>query len=286
MADNFTRTVYGAYLQTCMLENLPYTMAASSTLNEKFGILAGVAPAAGEIPSQQYWAIGNGGHRFENTTAGIPKPVDVIHKSTDAALFNHLPFVLREPNNDLGAVERAKYGLRTTVTYNSVKYIAYYLKRFDLSAVVPKMLYKTIGADGTAAYTDFIPDSSNLNPVPQELSNTGVNVTDGRYVSATALTQVKLDANDIAELQNVANIIYGDPDLAIVSEIAICSGIDKIIDAGGNGQATFNFLEVIAVQVCTFMNVFWLAKYANSELTSDLDVGATEPLQKITVSNS
>jgi hypothetical protein len=67
--EQTTRTAWGAYLQTCLLLNLPFSMMTDTTLNEKFNVQAGVAPSAGVIPSQRYYCIGNGGHTMTESAA-------------------------------------------------------------------------------------------------------------------------------------------------------------------------------------------------------------------------
>jgi len=276
-----TRTVYGAYLQTCMLLNLPFSMASNSTLNEKFGVESGTAPTSDVLPKVGYFAIGNGGHSFSVGINNITKNEVVQHRARDAALFNHLPFVLREPADDLTAAERAKYGLRREETYNGVRYIAYYLKRMELSDVVAEMQYKVVEDDETETTTPFTPTSADLSPTPQVLSSTGVNTTTGDYLTATAKVLIDFTSDDVVELQNVANVIYGDPDYAMVSEIALVSGVDKVVSVTNTGIGTFNFKEVIAAQVCSFVAALYSASMNNEGFEIVLDVGATEPLFKL-----
>jgi hypothetical protein len=275
--ENITRTIFGSYLQTCMFQRRPFVLVPSSTLNEKFGIAADQMPAANEIPWAGYFAIGNGGHRMSVGAGGVTKTEPVQHKATDAALYNHIPFVLREMENDLTVVERQQFALRRKESHGGRFYFAYYLKRIDLSNAVPAMEYIT-AEGGTQTVTPFVPDSSNLNPVPPEISPTGVNVTGGDYVSATSKNDLKFTPWDIQELLNVAKVLYDDDSYAIVSEIALCSGLDKVLQSPGVGNTTINFTEAIAVQVMTHINTFIPAKYSNQGTETLLDLGATEPL--------
>ena len=281
MAENITRTIYSSFLQTCKLLNLPYQMQVNTTLNELFGIQNGVAPSSTEIPSMRYWAIGNGGHRLSTGSDGISIPQPIQHLATDAALYNHLPFVLRETTNDLSVSARANYALRKQEVHNGITYIAYYLKRMTLDTVTPHMQYVTV-SNGVSNVTVFIPNSANLNPVPPALSSTGVNVVTGDYVKATAVLGMTLSASDIAELLNVSTIIYSKPDYAIISEIALCSGLDKLIQVTGTGNATFNFMEAIAVQVVSHINTFFPLVYSGNSVEILLDVGSVEPLYLLT----
>lgn len=273
-----TRTANNNYLQTTQAMGLPYRMIENTTLNEKFDIQQGVAPPANQVPTIRYFSIGNGGHTLSVGGNGIPRPDRHQHRATDLALFKHLPFVLREPQYDLTPTERTKYALRREEVYNETRYIAYYLRRLDLASVLPEQNYVTVQSDGTTVVTPFVPDSSNLNPVPQALSPDGVNVVDGSYIACSARVTISMSPDDIKELSNVANIIYGDPEYGVVSEIGLVSGVDRRIQATNPGQGSFQFDEVIAAQLCHVISTFYSVVYSNAGFSLTLDVGATEPL--------
>lgn len=275
--ENITRTIYNSYLQTCLLMGLPFEVFANSTLNERFGIQQGVIPADGVIPSMKYYAIGNGGHKMTVGANGIAKPDPVQHKGTDAACYSPLPFVLREIENDLSVVDRANYALRRLETHQGRQYVAYYLKRIDLTNTTAGMELVTV-RDGVSGVAAFTPDSSNLNPLPPDLSSTGVNIVSGDYVSATAKVGLTLSTTDVGELLNVAKVIYDDDAYAIISEVALCSGVDKIVQSPAAGNVMINFNEAIAVQVMSHINTFFPLKFTNNATEILLDVGATEPL--------
>ena len=279
--QNISRTIYGAYLQTCQHLNLPWAMKDHSTLNEKFGIQSGIRPPADTLPNLAYFAIGNGGHTIGVGNGIVPITKPLQHQSTDAACFNHLPFVLREANNDLTPTQQARYALRRQETHNNVTYFAYYLRRLDESNLIPSMQTQTQDGQGNVSVVDFIPTSDNLNPKPQQLSSTGVNSLAGVTESVSARLDLSFTADDVTELLNVANILWQDEAYAVISEIAMVSGVDKIISAGGSGTAAFNFNEVIAAQVCSFISCFFPAQFSNTGMTIRVDVGATEPLLKL-----
>jgi len=98
---NVTRTCYSAYLQTSKYLGLtPFRILPHTTLNEKFNIQSGVAPAVGESPNVRYLVIGNMGHYTIKADDGSDETANVLHRSNDAALYNGIPFVVREPNDD------------------------------------------------------------------------------------------------------------------------------------------------------------------------------------------
>jgi hypothetical protein len=270
------RTVYGAYLQTCQLMGLPFVLKANTTLNEKLGIEATATLSANEMPRVRYFTIGNGGHDVKSA-GGKNIPVALQHKPSDPVPFSMIPFVLRQIDDDLTPTQRERYGLRRTKVYNGVSYFEYYARRIDLTGVTAKMYYHDVNA-GSTTKTEWVPDSTNLSPVPPDISNTGTNVASGDYLTASARISLMLDSFDLAEIINAVNIIYGDKDWAIISELGMCSGVDRVISTTTSGNSTINFNEVVGCQVHSHMKGIHLLQYVNSELGKSYDVGATEPL--------
>jgi hypothetical protein len=274
--ENIVRTIFGSALQSSLLMGVPHTYPTNTTLNEKFDIQSGVYPAPEILGKMRYWSIGLGGHTLSVGANGVPVPQPVQHRGTDAALYRHRPFVLREINNDLSPAERTKYALRRKETHQGRDYIAYYLRRMDMTNVNVAMELVTI-AEGVTTITPFVPTSANLSPVPPVLSNSGVNVVNGEYTSATAKISLLLSELDVAEYINVANVLEEDDNYAIISEVALCSGVDKTVTSPADNNSTINFNEAIAVQVVTFVNVFYPVKFTNTGVNILLDVGASEP---------
>jgi hypothetical protein len=277
--ENITRTIYGQALQSALTLRLPYTPMQYTTLNEKLGIQASVAAAAGVYPTCNYFAIGNGGHTISTGADGIALPELYQHEATDAGLFNQMPFVLREVGNDIAPAERARYALRKEITIGSTTYIAYYLRRIDTTGVTVAMKNRNINA-GVVTDTPFIATAANLTPVPTVLVNEGVNVTTGDYVTTTSLLPINFTAADVEEYLSAAEIIYGSRKYGIISEMALCSGVDKTIVVPAS-TGSFNFAEVIQVQINTFIADFHVMQYTTSGLNKILDVGSNSPLYNI-----
>lgn len=275
-----TRTIYGSYLQTVMLMELPYEMKPFTTLNERFDILKGVPPPATQRPAMKYWTIGNGGHRFDCAADSIPKPEPIQHRATDASCYNPIPFALVEPTQDIAAGERVKFCLRKEIQVNGRTYVAYYGRRMNLTGVTAQMQLKTV-RDGVTTTTGFVANSSNLNPTPPDINSTGVNITDGNYVVATAKVTLSLTPADARLLIDMSQVMYGDPNFAIISEIALFSGVDRDVNVTSPGGGSYTFTDVIAAQVNSFVNTFFPVAYSNNGIELILDVGATEPLLKI-----
>jgi len=270
------RTVYGAYLQTVQLLGLPVVIKDNSTLNEKFSIHNNEVLGLNDVPTVKYIGIGNGGHRMVVGADNISRPEPVLHTPENAALYNQLPFVLRLPTNDLTAAERLNYRLRRVETYNGTTYVAYYLKVLDLTTTAPQLELRTLDA-GVVTSSEYVPTVSDLNPTPPAVSPGNTLTTTGDYIAATAKLPFTMTPDDITEFLEVCNIIYGDPNYAMISEIALCSGFDKGLPGDFNGS-TVNYTDAISVQVTNFITAFFSASFSNNGIGVTFDIGSAEPL--------
>lgn len=274
--EQTTRTAWGSYLQTCLLLGLPFTMQTDTTLNEKFNVQSGVTPAANVIPAQRYYCIGNGGHTMTVGANGIPAPTPLQHEATDAALFNHLPFIMRPVASDLSASQLAQYALRVVQVYNGVSYACYYLRRINFTNVAAQVQMNTV-TNGTTTTTPYTANAANLNPTPPTAANGSVSTTSGDYLTAAAILGLSFSDQDATELVACANIIYGDPRYAIISEVGLVSGVDAVVQVPAT-TGSFNMNEVIAAQINSFIDTFVPMNYLNDGTTINLNVGSTEPL--------
>lgn len=278
--QEFVRTAAGAALQTAQLLGKPVVIQANSSLNQKFDIQATVAIADTDHPVMKYVTIGNGGVRVTTGVNGIAILKSVQHSPQHAALYSHLPFILRLPNDDLDPGQRANYRLRRLETHDSVSYVAYYLKLMDLSASVPQLELRSV-TDGVTTSTPYVPTLADLNPTPPPMDNNNVVQTTGDYIASTAKVPFTLNAWEIEEFLNVCNIIYGDDGYAMISELGICSGVDRTVTGDFNGTSA-GYTEAIGVQICTFMNTSIPVKFINTSFSLMLDTGSLEPLLQLT----
>lgn len=274
--EHVVRTAQGANLQTCQLLGIAPAIAPNTTLNEKLSIHDEIALADTDRPSVKYVAIGNGGHGIAVGPDNIPYSTVIPHETKHTALYNQLPFILRLPNEDLDAIERQKYRLRRYETHDGTTYVAYYLKVLDTSATNPKLELRTV-TDGVVTSTEYIPSISDLNPTPPAINVDGALTTSGDYIASTAKVVFSLTKSEIDELLNVANIIYGTHDLAIISEIALCSGVDRAVVGDFNGVSV-GYTDAIGVQVYSFISAMSMLKFQNKDLNTTFDIGSNEPL--------
>lgn len=272
-----TRTIWGSQLQNSLLLGLPHRPVPNSTLNERFDIQAGVMPSANENPFVRYLAIGNGGHRNMVGADGAPYTAPVNHRASDASLFRPMPFVLREVTNDLTVTERTKYALRKAENHNGRNYFAYYLRRLDLSNTIPELQHTTV-VDGVSSTVPYASTSANLNPTQPNTPPTGVISTTGNYLSTSAIVPVLFTEKDVQEFIEVAKIMYDNEYMAVISELAFCSGVDKDVTGVGVGSASFTYKEAIAVQVATFITAYYSMGFTNRGFDFQVELGATEPM--------
>lgn len=274
--ESSIRTVYSAALQASTLLGLPIVLKPNSTLNEKFGVNQSISLAETDVPAIRYLAVGNGGHRMIVGADNIAKPEPIQHTPRHAALYNQLPFILRKTNEDLTPAERANYRLRKLETHDGVSYVAYYLKVLDLSNTSTQLELRNV-TDGVTTSTVFNPTAADLNPTPPAINPGGVIQTSGDYIAATAKVPFVMSTTDIEEYLNVCNIIYGDVNYAMISEIALCSGVDRTVTGDFNGTS-LGYTDAIGVQVCSFLSSFFALNFTNGSISLELDAGSVEAL--------
>lgn len=267
------RSVYGAALQTAMLLGVPHEIKPNSTLNERFDVEKNSVHPEGVWPRVAYFCIGNGGHMLSSGVDGIPFVKSRQHEATNANLFKPLPFVLRLVSDDLTPIQRAKYAMRRQETHSGQTYYAYYLKRLDNTSLDVTMQTRIIDK-GITTTSDFIPSTADLVPQPPALPNTGAIPVTSTYITVSTLLALNMTAEDCKELLDAASIIYGDQNYAIISEIGLCSGVDKVI-ALNDGS---NYKESISTQIVSFISAFHQVSFTASGISGLFDIGSNEPL--------
>jgi len=281
-----TRSIYGAQLQSNLYLGLPHVPPANTTINELFNIHNQTNTLSTEIPSLSFFCIGNGGHRWQVNGDGIGKTSPIPHRAYDAGLYRYLPFVLRPANNDLTTLERNNYAMRVPITVDGTVYWAYYLKTFDKTSI-SSQLKQIVVLNGIKTVSAFVPNNGNLTPQVPTIPSNGAITTDGTYLAVTSTLDLSLTVDDATELSNVADILYNDPDLAIISEIGLVTGIRKSVSLlTTSGQVgTGNYYEALKAQIASYTNTYHQMSYGNQGIDLFLDLGATEPLFGPTVTS-
>lgn len=284
MDNNITRTIYGANVQDNLFLGTVQEYQAFTTLNEYLNIQKDNLPNVGDRPALGCYVWGNKGHRLITGEQGIPLNDPLKHMTTDSGLFGQLPFVLRELTNDLTATQRARYCLRRIEERNGINYIAYYGRRLDKTNW--KVInYYTQVQDGGSTTTPFVPSQSNLTPTPVQLSNTGTNLINADYVSAKARVELVLDEADVNDMINVAKVIFKDERYAIISEIGMCTNVDRNISAAGGTGGSFQYMEAIGVQIASHIATYQSLPQNNTGVKIALNTGMNEPLFALSVTD-
>jgi hypothetical protein len=274
-----TRHIYGSELQVATLLNLEYNLRNNTTLNQKFTINASATLQPGTYTAGRYFAFGNGGHRIVAGADGTPFTDVIKHRSSDAALFNHCPFVLRAVDNDIPPEQRAKYGLRRLEQHDGMDYFAYYLKRLDFTNVSTELNRLDI-VNGIETVTAFIPNNSNLNPTAPSESSGGTvpTLSNGNYLTATARITIDFTPTDVLEYVEAAKIIYNDERYAVVSEIAFVAGQDRNLNSPAFGGGTITMNEVVGAQLVQTIGTYEPLAYSTEGVQFQFSIGSLEAL--------
>lgn len=271
--EDVVRTIYAAHLQTCKMLNKPFTVLPNSTLNQKYNVFKDELPYQNEYPALQYIAIGNKGVSYEVTSDNFVLVSPVPHSARHASLYNNIPFILRNVNDDLSPVDRAKYRLRVPLVINEVNYVAYYLKKLDMSNVVPSVELRNV-QDSVITVTNFTPDQADLTPSPINLSNVNINSANGDYLASSAKITFNLSQDDVSNIIDACAILYGDARYAFISEIALVTGIDRSLTY----NSTLTYTEVVSAQVAAFISQYHSLTQNSTGVSSVFDIGSVEPL--------
>lgn len=270
------RTIYGAVLDTAKRFNEPLPILPNSTLNQKFGIAEEETLRAGEYPHTQYFAIGLKGTIITALTNGLYKTAYREYNPSWASLLQHVPFVMRPADQPLTAAERENYRGRRIEEHNGQYYEAWYLRKLDTtSGSVGVELRRLI--DGNIVPSAWLPGLSELNPEPVAANPNQVIRTGDDYLAATRRFQLKFTPNEIQEVIDCVNIIYGDPDLANLTEFGLVSGVDRTIQ-GNFGGINQNYTEAVYAQITDFVKSTISCPNSLLGATIFADAGSNEPL--------
>lgn len=277
----YTRVYTGLSLQLAQYFGIPLPILPHSTLNEKFDINAGASLGTNELPRVSYFAIGNGGHGNKTGVNNFPLVDNKIHRSRDTGMFNQIPFVLRPINNDITIAQQENYALRKIVDIGGNDYFAYYLKRFDKSALQIKVQDRVVDDQQNTVITDFVPTSDDLSPVPIDLDNAGINSVKGKYISSIVNINIPINDFDAEEIINACEILYGSQYYALISEMAIVSGVDRMVSVPDGAGGTISFNESICAQIANHIPVLQPVFSQRAGFSIAAEIGGIEPLLNI-----
>jgi hypothetical protein len=294
------RTIYGSALQTArhlgIQHDIPPFASVNETLSDPLVVpyqpavqnrgmeIVSAYDAASDTDSLrvQYFCIGNNGHQPVTGAGNVTYMAPVPHKASDSGLFHMIPFLVQPFTQDVSAgflADRPKYRLRKTLWINDILYVAYFGRVIDLSSVVVESSLEVVTGGGTTS-VPFIPNQLNLRPARPPVDS----VNDGTYLAASSSVTVTLDETETQAIRDACQLLYGDSNLAIISEIGLMSGADKAATARYNSDATGQdalpadtYFETVGSQIVTHISTYYSA-VNNNTINFTLDMGATEPL--------
>lgn len=259
------KTTYGRMYELMRLTGQKMTsFDTKSTLNTLYNIFPNEIPK--DIPNVKYYGIGINGQFSLNQrakTAAYP----VTNRNLN--LFKQIPFRTVHIEEDLSADERELYRLRNVETYLNEPYACYYLKKSDISNQV---LLQTTDTNGKPV--DYKPDYSYLRPKPIEgvINGTIDDISSEVLISLGMVFGLKGD-----ELLEVIGVLFeGDLLEAVVSELGLYTGEDKLITFKASDGSLVEMNEAIGVQLYmhnTFIGIPLLTNDARVDLGIDLISG-------------
>lgn len=276
MSTKTTKYIYSDLIAVCRAVGKQYKPDPGTTLNELYKVGDKELLAKGEYPTIKYLMWGVKGTEASNLVDGRTV---INHKLKDhdfGGLFGPMPWVLRPADDDLAPEIRANYRLRTTLLdKNGSRYIAYYARVVpDQDISEPVIELRNI-KDGIITTTLFEPDAANLTPKPIPISNTNVQNPDGDCLIVSSSLRVLLEQNDISEMLNAYAIMFGSTEGASISEIGICSGVDRNITSPIQGT-TGMYREAISFQIASHMDYFSDLDETKTSIDFTVDVGSQE----------
>lgn len=276
MVKSSQLSIYGLALINAMLANRYYKVHKNTTLNEKFNILPTDHTPQGTIdvpifPRPKLFVLGVGGTPYIDNVGSYKYSQ---HSVLDAALFKHIPFIMRKVNDDIDQFTRQKYRLRKTLLVKGEEYYAYYAKVCDLIDYRNyNFLVNKAGDNDILSIMNFDSDRY-LNPVPVIKPSDPKTVLDVNSVINRFKFEFRLIENEQKELKNVLNILELQ-DVTKITELGICHGYDI--------PTTFGY-ESLDTQITYFVDIdldVALDLNSTNRFQRNIELGGSEPFYNI-----
>jgi len=263
MIINSQRTMYGINLQMDMLLGKPHKSLVNTTLNEKFQILPLKDIPEGTYPKLNYIVVGIGGNDIIDDSAYKFSK----HRSIDAALFKHVPFVIRTLDNDLLPEDRIKYRLRRLEIINGIEYVVYYAKAFT-GYTCRDGLFE-ISSRSDVHTLEFLNTNSSefLNPIPR-LVEDYLDIDNRTYTAKTVKVEFSLDQDELKDMNDAMLIKYGE--VYPLTEIGICSGIEDTVDEYPEvNNCVINYFVEVNIDTTMYL-------LTNDNILRSIEIGSLE----------
>ena len=276
MSTKTTKTIYADKIAVCRAVGKPYRPDKGTTINELYKVAENETPVAGEYPIVKYLMWGVKGTEASNLTDGRTVTNHILKSPTFMGLYGPMPWVIRPVDDDLPPEIRSRYRMRTSLLdKNGKRYIAYYALSVPDNHISEPIIEVRNTKDGVTTTTLFEADPADLTPKPIPISNTNIQNPEGDCLIVSSKLRILLDQNDISEMLNAYRIMYGDTKGATITEIAICSGIDKNIQSGITGT-TGMYREAIYLQIAAHLDYASPLNESKTGIDYTVDVGSQE----------
>lgn len=218
-----------AYFWKMILEHargMDVELEPNTTLNEKYKILPTMSVPVGVMPKLMYLGVGIDGVGDSIKTG--------YHKYIHTGLYDQIPFLCRNINNDLTTTEASKYRFRVVQTINGIDYVFYYLKYIESVAdtVNTKTITKNVGDISGGTVDRFNTDDPEiLSPTPD--TTTGeIDLTKTVYYFTECKIPISLNQEEKDEMINAYQILTGLTNTPNIVEMCLYTGLDTTLGSG------------------------------------------------------
>lgn len=195
----------------------------NTTLNEKYEILTDMTPPEGVFPPVNYYGIGIG---------GIGEPIKTAyHGAMDGALFEQIPFVVRQLSFDLSPMEALRYRFRVVQIIDGMQYVFYYLKVFDQVSeqiTIKKLVKEESGGASVSLYNTNDPEI--LNPIPRKLAE--FDLTKSTFYVVDSRINFSLTREEKDDIILAYQTLTQSTDIPAVTELGLFTGLDTETSLG------------------------------------------------------
>ena len=219
----------------------------ATTLNKLFGVYPTTIPTAPKLVKYFCWGVGG----RNNDTDGLSSARPVL--GTNMCLYGIRPFRAVPFEQDLDAVTRAKYAMRTVRTINNTRYVLYYLKRLDFPQNQVQYI-RTDPVNGTTTTYDL--DYSNLTPKPPVVSDNCVISDVADSISVVLPASATITGQEVLESMSVVD--GGDSRFASVSELGFVSAAEQTMQTVDANGTQFTYQEALMAQMVDQYN--WIGQ--------------------------
>lgn len=276
MVKSSQLSIYGLSLINAMLANRYYKVHKNTTLNEKFSIYPTDHTPMGTIeqpvfPRLRYFVLGVGGTPYIEDVSSYKYSQ---HSVLDAALFKHIPFIVRPINDDIDVITRQKYRLRKMIEINGNQYYAYYAKVCDLIDYRNyNFLVNKVNGNDILSIMSFDSDKY-LNPTPV------IKPSDPKVVTSVSsvINRFKLEFNlledEQKEIREVLKL-FNLQDCKKITELGICHGYDLPTSYG---------YETLDTQISYFVDIdldVILDLNSANKFQRNIELGGAEPFYNL-----